>query len=130
MIRRPLALLLPIALAGPGVASADEPAIVSVSAPNRVAVGSAAEIRLAFRAPRGDVVAVVVTEEDAVPASAGGRTRQREVGVVARAFGHESGELTLPISFLTPGRKRITLTLLTDERVASEPFVVELDAVP
>jgi hypothetical protein len=57
-------------------------------------------------------------------------TRQREHGVVARAFGHESGRLVLPLSFATPGFKRVRLALVTDERQTGDPVSVEVEVVP
>jgi hypothetical protein len=57
-------------------------------------------------------------------------SRQRELSVVGRAFGYEAGELRVPVAFASPGRKRITLTLVTEERDESDPAVVELDVVP
>jgi hypothetical protein len=93
-------------------------------------VGVAAEIRLTYRAPAGNVVAVLqeIEELDGPP---GARvSRQREFGVVARAFGREAGELTVPLSFRTPGWKVVTLALVTDERVVGPSATVEIEAVP
>ena len=50
--------------------------------------------------------------------------------MVARAFGREEGELLLPLTFVTAGWKRVTLTLVTDERERSDPAVVELEVLP
>jgi hypothetical protein len=48
--------------------------------------------------------------------------------VIARAFGRETGELTVPLAFDRPGRKRVVVTLVTDERDESEPAEVEVEA--
>jgi hypothetical protein len=50
--------------------------------------------------------------------------------MVAQAFGREAGELVLPVSFTLSGRKRLTFTLVTDQRETSDPASVEVDAVP
>ncbi len=121
-----------VAVAGPA-ATADEarlPLIVGVAAPERLRVGMAGEMRLTYRAPQANVVAVVQTVEDLDGAGVRRSTRQREVGVVARAFGRETGDLTVPLSFASPGWKRVMLTLVTDEREESEPATVEVEAIP
>jgi hypothetical protein len=106
------------------------PVIVHVSVPPRVRAGEASEIRLAYRAPEGNVVAVLEAFEDLDGPPDARATREREVGVVARAFGRERGELILPFAFATPGWKRVTLTLVTDARALSDPAVVELEIQP
>jgi hypothetical protein len=50
--------------------------------------------------------------------------------VIDAAFGHESGDLLVPLDFVTLGRKRVVLTLVTEEREESEPVSVELQVVP
>jgi hypothetical protein len=57
-------------------------------------------------------------------------TSQREIDVIAAAFGREQGELVLPLAFTTPGRKRVAFTLLTDERDESDPVSVDVDVAP
>ena len=57
-------------------------------------------------------------------------TSQREIGVVAAAFGRETGDLVVPVTFATPGRKRIAVTLVTDEREESEPATIDVDVAP
>ena len=52
------------------------------------------------------------------------------MGMVAAAFGHETGDLVVPLAFTTPGRKRVVFTLLTDERVESDPASVDLEVAP
>jgi hypothetical protein len=54
-------------------------------------------------------------------------SRQVEIGVVAAAFGREAGQLTVPLAFETPGRKRVVLTLVTDEREESESASIEIE---
>ena len=81
-----------------------------------------------YRARRANVVAVIQVVEDLDGARRA--TRQRELGVVAAAFGREAGDLLVPLDFVTPGRKRVVLTLVTDEREESEPASVELLVVP
>jgi len=124
--------LIALALLGGDEADPDTrlPVIVDVVAPARLRVGTAAEVRLTYRAPAGNVVAVVqeIEELDAPPGARS--TRQREFGVVARAFGREAGELTVPLSFRTPGWKLVTLTLVTDERASSPSATIEVEAVP
>jgi hypothetical protein len=124
-------LLLGLGLVGPGspAAAADaRPEILHVGVPSRLVAGQPAELRLTYRAPRADVVAVIEVSEDLDGAQRG--TRQREWNVLARAFGVEAGELGLPVVFARPGRKRIVLTLVTDERRESEPAVLEVDVRP
>jgi hypothetical protein len=50
--------------------------------------------------------------------------------MVTAAFGREAGDLLVPIDFVTPGRKRVVVTLVTDEREESEPASIELQVVP
>ena len=123
-----------LALAPPAVAEErsdrDLPEIVDVAAPSRLRVGDVSEVRLRYRAPRANVVAIVQATEDADGPAVARSTSEREVGVVARAFGFESGELRLPLAFSTPGLKRVTLTLVTDERERSETAVVEIEVEP
>jgi hypothetical protein len=127
-----LVLLLGLAAAAAG-GERDLPVIVDVAVPPRLQAGVPGELRLAYRAPRANVVAVVevVDHIDGPDGPALVRaSRQRELSVVARAFGYESGELRVPLAFASAGRKRITVTLVTDERTESDPAVVELDVVP
>jgi hypothetical protein len=130
-----VALLLVAGLAGGltgGPAEANErdrPVIVDVAAPARLQVAVAALIRLTYRAPRANVVAVVQAIEDLDGPALSRTTREREFRMVARAFGYESGELSVPVAFATPGWKRVTLRLLTDEGEDSDPAMVEVEAV-
>jgi hypothetical protein len=112
-----------------GAARDDAPVIVDVRAPPRLRVGAAGEIRLTYRAPRGDIVAVVQTVEDVDGPGLRRSTRQRRFDVIARAFGREEGELALPLAFETPGRKRVVVALVTDEAETSDPAEVEVEAV-
>ncbi len=116
--------------AGPAAALDPLPVIVQVSVPPRVRAGEASAIRLAYRAPAANVVAVLQALEDLDGPLGDRATREQEVGVVARAFGREQGELLLPLTFATAGWKRVTLTLVTDERERSDPAVVELEVLP
>lgn len=109
---------------------AEGPEIVRVVAPPRLRVGTEGEVRFTFRAPQANVVAVLRAIDDLDGAVALRRTSEREFGVLTRAFGEKTGELTLPLSFVTPGWKRVTLTLVTDERELSEPAVIEVEAIP
>lgn len=124
LARLGLGLTLVVALAAP--AQADElPVILHVAVPGPLAVGRAAELRVAYRAPRANVTALVQVIEDLDgPRRA---TTLREFNVVARAFGLEAGDLVVPIGFGTPGRKRVVVTLVTDERTESDPESVEVD---
>jgi hypothetical protein len=120
------ALLL---LAGPvGADDADRPEIIHVAVSGRLIAGRAGEARLTYRARRGNVVAVVQVVEDLDGARR--VTSQREISVVAAAFGRGEGDLVLALEFATPGRKRVVFTLLTDEREASDPARVEVDVAP
>jgi hypothetical protein len=110
--------------------SAELPEIVDVVAPARLPVGVQGEIRLTYRARKANIVAVVRAIEDLGGPVGTRATSEREFGVVARAFGYEAGELTIPLSFATPGWKRVTLTLVTDGRELSEAAVVEVEAIP
>jgi hypothetical protein len=94
----------------------------------RPAVGRRSEVRVAYRAPRANVMAVIQAVEDLDGARRA--SRQQEVGVVAAAFGREAGELSVPLDFETPGRKRVVLTLVTDEREESEPESIEIEVAP
>jgi hypothetical protein len=130
MLRVVTVLALILAAAGPAEPADPLPRIVQMTAPPRLRVGEASEVRLVFRAAGANVVAVLEAFEDLDGPLAARATGEREIGVVARAFGREDGELTVPVSFGTPGRKRVTLTLVTDERELSDPAVVELEVVP
>ncbi len=124
---------LVLAVVGGAVADqggSDPPEIVGVRAPRRLPVGVPGEIRVFYRARAANVVAVVQAIEDLDGPVASRSTRQREFGVVARAFGREAGELAVPVAFATPGWKRVVLTLVTDERDESEPAVIEVEATP
>ncbi len=128
-----VALALIATLVAVGAAAqerADLPEIVRVVAPPRLRVGTEGEVRLTFRAPQANVVAVLRAVDDLDGPIARRATSQREFGVLTRAFGHEAGELIVPLSFATAGWKRVTLTLVTDERALSEPVIVEVEAVP
>jgi hypothetical protein len=118
--------LVPALLAG--AAETDRPEILHVAVRGRLVAGQAGEARVTYRAPRANVAAVVQTVEDLDgPRRA---TRQRELSVVAAAFGHEAGEMAVPLLFATPGRKRVVLVLVTDAREKSEPASVEIDVLP
>ena len=123
-----------LALAGPGGteerSDRDRPVILDVAAPPRLRVGAVSELRLVYRAPLANVVAVVEAIDDLDGPAVGRSTRERQWSVVARAFGFEAGELTVPLAFATPGWKRVSLRLLTDERESSESAVVEVEVVP
>jgi hypothetical protein len=129
--RRSLALAVGclVAALGPGDVveprEAGQPEILDVSVPGRPVVGRQGEARIAYRAPRANVVAVVQVVEDLDGLSR--TSRQLEIGVVAAAFGREAGQLTVPLAFETPGRKRVVLTLVTDEREESEPASIEIE---
>jgi hypothetical protein len=114
-----------------GAAGADEatrPEILSVAFLGRLTVGQPATVQVRFRAPGANVVAVIQILEDLD----GSRrtTSQRQVSVVATAFGFEEGDLLLPIEFATPGRKRLVLSLLTDEREESDRERLYIDVDP
>ena len=106
------------------------PSIVRVTAPARPRVGAPGEIRVTYRAPRGNVTAVILTTEDVDGPLLRRATRQREFNVIATAFGREDGELAVPLTLASVGRKRVTVVLVTDERAESDPLVVELDVDP
>lgn len=112
----------------PEIEDADRPEIVNVAVVGRLTVGRAGQARISYRARQANVAAVVQEVEDLD----GSRrvTSQREVDVIAAAFGREQGELVLPLAFTTPGRKRVTFTLLTDERNDGDPVSVEVDVAP
>jgi hypothetical protein len=114
--------------AAPAPAGDALPRILHVTVPARLAVGRPADLRVTYRAPRANVVAVIQVLEDLEGRQRA--TRQRELDVVPRAFGQETGELVVPLAFWTPGRKRIVLSLVTDEREESEPETVEVDVAP
>lgn len=132
MRRRPLAsaglatLLLAGALAGAD--EADRPEILHVAVPRQLVVGQRGEARVTYRAPGANVVAVILAVEDLDGARR--VTSQREVGVVTAAFGREAGDLVVPVAFATPGRKRIVVALVTDERQESEPASIDVEVAP
>jgi hypothetical protein len=119
------ALLL---VAPAGAQDADRPEILNVTFPERLTAGQSATVRITFRAPRGNVVAVIQILEDLD----GPRrvTSQRQVSVVATAFGFEEGDIVLPIEFATPGRKRVVFSLLTDEREESDRERMYIEVAP
>jgi len=53
-----------------------------------------------------------------------------EIGVITAAYGREEGDLVVPIGFTTPGRKRVTFTLMTEQREESEAVSVEVVVAP
>ena len=129
--RAPAVACLLVMLLGGALARADDadrPEILSVAAPDRLVAGHPGQMRLSYRAPRGNVVAVIQVVEDLDGPSRA--TRHRELGVIAAAFGREAGDLLVPVAFATAGRKRVELTLVTDEREESDPATVELEVVP
>jgi hypothetical protein len=111
-----------------GAQDAERPEILNVAFPERLTAAQPATARITFRAPRGNVVAVIQIIEDLD----GPRrvTSQREVSVVAAAFGFEEGDLLLPIEFATPGRKRVVFSLLTDERQESDRERMYIEVAP
>ena len=106
------------------------PAIVSVAVQARPRAGAPGEARIAYRAPGANVVAVVQTIEDLDGPVLRRTARQRQINVLVHAFGREAGEVAIPLAFATPGRKRVTHVLVADERVESDPAVVEVDVEP
>jgi hypothetical protein len=128
--RRAAACLVVVLLTGAaaGADEADRPEILHVAVPGGVVAGRAAQARLTYHAPRGNIVAVVQVVEDLEGARR--VTTQREIGVIAAAFGREEGDLLVPLAFATAGRKRVVLTLLTDEREESEPASIEIEVLP
>ncbi len=124
------ALLAVLLLVGGAVGAdeADRPEILNVAIPGRAVAGRAVAARITYRARRANVVAVIQVVEDLDGARR--ITSQREIGVVAAAFGREEGDLVLALGFATPGRKRVVFTLVTDEREESDPARVEVDVAP
>ena len=112
----------------PQIDDADRPEIVNVAVVGRLSVERAGQARIAYRARQANVASVVLEIEELD----GPRrvTSQREVDVIPAAFGREQGELVLPLAFTTPGRKRVTFTLLTNERDDGDPVSVEVDVAP
>jgi hypothetical protein len=108
----------------------DLPWIVRIDPPARLGVGQAGDLRVTYRAPRANVVAVLEATEDLDGPAMGRATREREVSVVGRTYGYRRGELVWPVAFATSGWKRLTLTLVTDERGLSDPVTVELEVAP
>jgi hypothetical protein len=111
-----------------GADEADRPEILHVAVSSHLVADRAGEARITYRARRANVVAVIVTLEDLDGARR--TTSQRELGVVAAAFGREEGDLRVPLAFRTPGRKRVAFTLLTDEREESDPASVDVEVAP
>jgi hypothetical protein len=129
--RSPLRACLSALLLVGGAVGADEaerPEILNVAVSGRLVAGRAGEARITYRARRANVVAVIQAVDDLD----GPRrmTSQRELGVVAAAFGREEGDLVLPLAFATPGRKRVVFTLLTDEREESDPAIIYVEVAP
>ena len=111
-----------------GSDEADRPEILNITVPGRLVAGHAGEARITYRARRANVAAVIRAVEDLDGARR--MTSQRELGMVAAAFGREAGDLVVPLAFATPGRKRVVFTLLTDEREESDPASVEIEVAP
>lgn len=111
-----------------GVQEGDPPEIVNVAIPGRPVAGRAVTALVSYRAQQGNVVAVIVEVEDLDGPSR--VTTQREISVIAAAFGREEGELSVPLGFATPGRRRVTFTLVTDEREESDPASIDVDVGP
>jgi hypothetical protein len=126
------ALLLAALLAAVGARAADRdlPWIAQIDPPARLGAGQSGELRVTYRAPRANVVAVLEAAEDLDGPATGRAMREREVSVVARTYGYRRGELVWPVAFATSGWKRVTLTLVTDERELSDPVAVELEVGP
>jgi hypothetical protein len=126
------ALLVAALLAAVGARGADRdlPWIARIDPPARLRAGQGGELRVTYRAPRANVVAVLEAAEDLDGPATGRTMREREVSVVARAYGYRRGELVWPLAFATPGWKRVTLTLVTEERGLSDPVAVELEVAP
>ena len=122
-----LAVLLAV---GPPASAveADRPEILNVAVPGRLVAGQAGTARITFRARRANVVTVIQVLEDLDGARR--VTSQREVSVVAAAFGREEGDIVLTLVFASPGRKRMVFTLRTDEREQSDPARIEVDVAP
>jgi hypothetical protein len=112
----------------PEIDDADRPEILNVAVVGRLSVGRAGQARITYRARQANVAAVVQEVEDLEGARRA--TIQREIDVIAAAFGRAEGELVLPLAFATPGRKRVAFTLLTDERNESDPVSVDVDVAP
>jgi hypothetical protein len=123
-------LFVGFGLSRAGASDHDLPWIVRIDPPVRLQAGQAGELRVTYRAPRANVVAVLEATEDLDGPAMGRATREREVSVVARTYGYRRGELVWPVAFATSGWKRLTLTLVTDERGLSDPVTVELEVAP
>lgn len=124
-----LALLLALLASAASAQDARIPVIESLEGPSWLRVSEEGTLSLAFRAPRQNVVAVL---EEIVEAPARGRppaTAQRQFPVVSRAYGKASGTLAVQVRFATAGTKRITLALITDDGLQSEPSSIELEVV-
>ena len=97
-----IALAVLLAVGPPaGAVEADRPEILNVAVPGRLVAGQAGTARITFRARRANVVTVIQVLEDLDGARR--VTSQREVSVVAAAFGREEGDVVLTLVFATPG---------------------------
>lgn len=129
MRRWVIALAVLLAVGPPaGAVEADRPEILNVAVPGRLVAGQAGTARITFRARRANVVTVIQVLEDLDGARR--VTSQREVSVVAAAFGREEGDIVLTLVFASPGRKRLVFTLRTDESEQSDPARIEVDVAP
>jgi hypothetical protein len=129
MRRWVIALAVLLAVGPPaGAVEADRPEILNVAVPGRLVAGQAGTARITFRARRANVVTVIQVLEDLDGARR--VTSQREVSVVAAAFGREEGDVVLTLVFASPGRKRLVFTLRTDESEQSDPARIEVDVAP
>jgi hypothetical protein len=113
----------------PGVPAAEDPppVIVTVSIPPRLVAGVPLDFVVVYRAPRANLVAVDQTVEDLDGPLFRRTTRQRRIGVIAQAFGYQAGELRIPVAFAGAGRRRLTVVLVTDDGVESDPRSIEVD---
>ena len=123
-----LALLALLSVAGRVAGEeAQPPLIVTVIPPPRLVVGASLDFVVVFRAPGGNVVAIVETVEDLDGPLLRRTTRQRRIGVIGRAFGREAGQLPVSVSFGGAGPKRLTFVLVTDDGDESDPWSLEAD---
>jgi hypothetical protein len=123
-----LALVISAGLVVPAAsAEGPPPVIVAITSPPRAVLGVSLDFVVVFRAPRANVVAVDQIVEDLDGPLLRRTTRQRRIGVVAQAFGHQAGELRTTVTFTVSGRRRLTFVLVTDEGDESDPRSIEVD---
>ena len=112
-----------------GVEEGDPPEIVNVAVVGRPSAGRAVTARVTYRAQQGNVVAVIVRRSRIWTGRAASPPSGRSAWSPRRSAARRASS-SLPLGFATPGRRRVTFTLVTDEREESDPASIDVDVAP